>query len=740
MSESLYRKYRPQVFDDVVGQDHIIKTLQSSVEGDKVAHAYLFCGPRGTGKTTTARILAKALLCEHGPTPSPDGVCEDCKLISESVHPDVFELDAASRTGVDNVREEIISRVGYAPVRGKYKVYIIDEVHMLSKGAFNALLKTLEEPPSHVVFILCTTDPQKVLETIRSRCQRFDFRPIITDELTGRLGAVCEMEGVEYEGDALDLIARRSNGGLRDALTSLEQSIAFGGGKVTLEVAQDMFGKSSSSDIAELVESIGRSDIKRCLEFINDKVDDGLDFAQFIDDFAVRIRDIYVMKLSGCEVALESSPDEILNIKEETKLFSEERLLYILSILHDLVKDLRTANNQRLTLELGCFKLVDQDMSLSLESLNSRISDLEGKITHISSGGSVSEQVSAVPRGVDGQSAFSSSVDASSVSVASATEKDFNFSNSSTSDSVSSSATVSSNENASSSFNSNDVIERVVGQPEDTTSALTTHAASADTLASTSSTIVAHQVTKVSGANVDFRAIWMAVKEDLKVSAPQIFGLLDSTHGRFNRERKTITLNIESGRTFAYDNLCKPAVKNRIISALEKEGLAGATIDVHLLEKGEEEKPSSELVRPVATDSSCEDNPSPAETGFSAEVSQPQFSAQDEKDEQLRDAGIKMNATTDADFGSPATDNAEPSLSFAQDYHEEASLNCVKGERNEVSEPPEASGGSSEILAQSETIDETKDSLQVDNSKSEIDALNEILASTFGEGAEFHEI
>ena len=304
---------------------------------------------------------------------------------------------------------------------------------------------------------------------------------------------------------------------------------------------------------------------------------------------------------------------------------------------------------------------------------------------------------------------------------------------------MSSSATVSSNENASSSFNSNDVIERVVGQPEDTISALTTHAASADTVASTSSTIVAHQVTKVSGANVDFRAVWMAVKEDLKVSAPQIFGLLDSTHGRFNRERKTITLNIESGRTFAYDNLCKPAVKNQIISALEKEGLAGATIDVHLLEKGEEEKPSFELVRPVATDSSCEDNPSPAETGFSAEVSQPQFSAQDEQDE-LCDAGIKMNATTDADFGSPATENAEPSLSFAQDYHEEASLNCVKDERNEVSEPPEASGGSSEILAQSEKTDETNDSLQVDNSKSEIDAFNEILASTFGEGEEFHEI
>ena len=232
MSESLYRKYRPQVFGDVVGQDHIIKTLQNSISANKVSHAYLFCGPRGTGKTTTARILAKALLCENGPTVEPDGTCESCQQIAKSIHPDVSELDAASRTGVENVRDEIISRVGYAPVRGKYKVYVIDEVHMLSNAAFNALLKTLEEPPSHIVFVLCTTDPQKVPETIRSRCQRFDFRPINTEELTGRLGAVCEMEGVPFEGEALELIARRSNGGLRDALTALEQTIAFGNNQV----------------------------------------------------------------------------------------------------------------------------------------------------------------------------------------------------------------------------------------------------------------------------------------------------------------------------------------------------------------------------------------------------------------------------------------------------------------------------------------------------------------------------
>ena len=210
MALSLYRKYRPEVFADVVGQEHVEKTLINAISEGAVAHAYLFCGPRGTGKTTSARLLAKALLCESAQNGQPDGTCPQCLEIAQGTHPDVFELDAASRTGVDNVREEIIGRVGFAPTRGRFKVYIIDEVHMLSMAAFNALLKTLEEPPEHVVFVLCTTDPHKVPETIQSRCQRFDFRRFSVEEIVGYLERISKGEGFEYEPEALEVRRRHA--------------------------------------------------------------------------------------------------------------------------------------------------------------------------------------------------------------------------------------------------------------------------------------------------------------------------------------------------------------------------------------------------------------------------------------------------------------------------------------------------------------------------------------------------
>ena len=377
MSEALYRKYRPQTFEDVVGQEHIERTIKNAIEQDKVSHAYLFCGPRGTGKTTTARLLAKALLCEKGPTADPDGTCEDCQLIAAGEHPDVYELDAASRTGVDNVREEIINRVQFAPTRGRYKVYIIDEVHMLSVAAFNALLKTLEEPPSHVVFILATTDPQKVPETIHSRCQRFEFRRISAEAMVARLGAVCVSEGVEFEGEALDLIAHRAEGGLRNALTSLEQIIAFGEGKVTLAGAEAMLGSLDSSEMSEIMNAVGTRDAAACFRWTAQYVETGADLARFVGDMAERVRNLYVMSLVGADVALEVSESERRELTGELPLFGPDRLARLLGVLGDLSAELKTSTNPRLSFEIALTRMVRPDSDLTLEALAERIEALE---------------------------------------------------------------------------------------------------------------------------------------------------------------------------------------------------------------------------------------------------------------------------------------------------------------------------------------------------------------------------
>ena len=378
MAEALYRKYRPQIFEDVVGQEHIERTIKNAIEQDKVSHAYLFTGPRGTGKTTTARLLAKALLCEHGPTPEPDGTCDDCVMIANGEHPDVYELDAASRTGVENVREEIIGRVQFAPTRGRYKIYIIDEVHMLSTAAFNALLKTLEEPPSHVVFILATTDPQKVPETIHSRCQRFDFRRISSEAIVTRLGAICVAEDVEFEGEALDLIAHRAEGGMRNALTSLEQLIAFGEGKVTLEVAERMLGGVDTSDVAEIVRAIGTRDVAACFRWTADYIETGADLAQFVRDLAEHVRNMYVLTLAGADVALEVSDATRRELAHEMQWFGPDRLSRLLGVLGDLSAELKTSTNPRLSFEIALTRMVRPDSDLTLEALAERIEALEG--------------------------------------------------------------------------------------------------------------------------------------------------------------------------------------------------------------------------------------------------------------------------------------------------------------------------------------------------------------------------
>ena len=414
--EALYRKYRPSTFADVVGQEHIERTLKNAIEQDKVSHAYLFCGPRGTGKTTTARILAKALMCEKGPTIEPDGTCEECQAIAQGTHPDVYELDAASRTGVENVREEIISRVSYAPTRGTWKVYIIDEVHMLSTAAFNALLKTIEEPPSHVVFILCTTDPQKVPETILSRCQRFDFHRISIESIVARLGAVCAEEGVEFEAEALDLIAHRAEGGMRNALTSLEQLIAYCGGKATLEGAQSLLGSLDNADLSEIVEAIGRRDAAACFNWVAQYVETGADLAQFVHDLAEHVRTLYLMSMAGLDVELQISKSMRTVMIGELKLFGQDRLSRMLVLMGDVSKELRVSSNPRLTFEIALTRMVRPESDLTLEALAERVEELERRLSMLGNASSPAEVAPAASARVGGGAPQYAAVPAQSTS------------------------------------------------------------------------------------------------------------------------------------------------------------------------------------------------------------------------------------------------------------------------------------------------------------------------------------
>lgn len=407
--ESLYRKYRPLTFDSVVGQQHIVSTLEHAITEGRLSHAYLFCGPRGTGKTTMARILAKALLCRNAETARaegasgcmPDGTCEECELIAEGNHPDVYELDAASRTGVDNVREEIINSVNFAPVRGKYKIYIIDEVHMLTTAAFNALLKTLEEPPAHVIFVLCTTDPQKILETILSRCQRFDFHRIGNEDIEHRLAYVCEREGFDYDDEALAIVARHAKGGMRDALSTLEQLSVFGNGSVHADDARSLLGEVSDQILGEFSRAIADRNVAELYGLIRAQVEEGNDLLELTRDLVAHVRDVYVACVAGVRAELfEGGSEQAETLAAEAAAFGghpADRLARVLTVLDDAALEMRGASDVRLVLEIACTRLARPEADLTIEALAERMARLEAMVANAAVPASVAAAQAAAP-------------------------------------------------------------------------------------------------------------------------------------------------------------------------------------------------------------------------------------------------------------------------------------------------------------------------------------------------------
>ena len=294
--QALYRKYRPSNFDEVVGQTHIIQTLKNAIIQNRIAHAYLFCGPRGTGKTSIAKIFAKTLNCTNSQD-APCGICENCKMAANGSHPDIIEIDAASNNGVDEVRN-LIDKVKYAPMQGKYKIYIIDEVHMMTSGAFNALLKTIEEPPAHVIFIFATTEPNKVLPTIISRCQRFDFNKVSVNDIKYRLSVVCKNEGIEIDQDGLTLIAQLADGGMRDALSILDQCVAYCTSHIDVNDIRKIYGVITSEDIGQLFSSVYKKDVDSFIKDIQKYSDMGMDIKRLTADFIHMLKDSLILDYS----------------------------------------------------------------------------------------------------------------------------------------------------------------------------------------------------------------------------------------------------------------------------------------------------------------------------------------------------------------------------------------------------------------------------------------------------------
>ncbi|WHY00769.1 DNA polymerase III subunit gamma/tau [Neobacillus sp. DY30] len=399
--QALYRVWRPQQFIDVVGQEHVTKTLQNALLQQKISHAYLFNGPRGTGKTSAAKILAKAVNCERAPISEPCNECAACKGITNGTISDVLEFDAASNSRVEEMRD-VLDKVKFAPTAVNYKVYIIDEVHMLSISAFNALLKTLEEPPKHVIFILATTEPHKIPLTIISRCQRFDFRRITAQSIVNRMKLIVEETGVKCEEDALKMIARAAEGGMRDALSLLDQAISFSQEVVTVEDALTVTGSVSQGFLNKLAKAVFEKDVASGLEALEELLFHGKDPSRFIEDFILYYRDMLLYKTAP---NLEESLDRVLlddEFRQIAEVVSYDQIYQLIELLNKTQQDMRWTNHPRIFLEVAIVKLcqtetkqMDQMPDGQISKLLKKIEQLEHELQHIKTNGSVVVQEAA---------------------------------------------------------------------------------------------------------------------------------------------------------------------------------------------------------------------------------------------------------------------------------------------------------------------------------------------------------
>ncbi len=378
---ALYRKWRPACFEDVKGQDPIVRTLKNQIISGRIGHAYLFCGTRGTGKTTIAKIFAKAVNCQHPVNGSPCNECAVCQSIASGASMNVVEIDAASNNGVDNIRE-IRDEVKYSPTEGNYRVYIIDEVHMLSTGAFNALLKTLEEPPPYVIFILATTEVHKIPITVLSRCQRYDFRRINNDVIAAQIEYLLKEEKVEAEPAAIRYVAKAADGSMRDALSLLEQCISFYyGQKLTYENVLDVLGAVDTGIFSQLLREIIEKDVTGCIHLMDEIVAQGRDLGQFVTDFTWYMRNLLLVQTSEhAQDALDMSAESLRLLKEEAEMIDIDTLMRYIRICSELTSNIRYASSKRVLIELAFIKLMKPAMESDLESLKERIQDLETRI------------------------------------------------------------------------------------------------------------------------------------------------------------------------------------------------------------------------------------------------------------------------------------------------------------------------------------------------------------------------